>query len=84
MGTQASVESSFDSVLLGGIDDAPVDPKFGSPVTKRIAHRELVFSDSKTWLEYQERFGSGDMFSGIVGEIDRLARDTAVIEVQGL
>ncbi len=71
---RSTVESSYDSILLGGIDDVAVDPKFGSPVNKRITHRELVFTDSKSWLEYQERFGSGDMFSAIVGEIDRLAR----------
>lgn len=79
------VEGSYDSIL-GLTDEAiggPFDPKFGSPVNARVHHRELVFADSKAWLEAQERFGNGDIFGAIVGETDRLARDVALVQTLG-
>ncbi len=77
---RSTVESSYDSILLGGIDDVAVDPKFGSPVNKRITHRELVFTDSKAWLEYQEKYGSGSAgkVPGVWTAACRSARRTRV------
>lgn len=57
--------------------------EFTSPVNRRIQHRELVFKGSASWMEYQERYGSGDVLSSIIGELDKLARDTALMEVMG-
>jgi len=57
--------------------------EFTSPVNRRIQHRELAFRDSTAWLEYQQTYGSGDMLSAIIGELDNLARDTALMEILG-
>lgn len=79
-----AVESVYDSVLLGGDTNIPeAAAKFGSPVSKRIHSRFLVFRDAEAWLQYQTAYGAPDIFSSIIGEIDRLARDVATIEVLG-
>lgn len=84
-GLIAVVRASYDNIIGGDLADMAgvFNKEFTSPVNARIAQRELVFRDSKAWLEYQRRFGDGDIFGAVVGEIDRLSRDVALIEVMG-
>lgn len=69
--------------LTEGVTVSDPAGEFTSPVNRRIHRRELAFKDAAAWIEYQERFGSGDMLSAIIGELDKLARDTALIEIMG-
>ncbi|NIA67578.1 hypothetical protein HBA54_03145 [Pelagibius litoralis] len=82
-----AVRGSFDTLtsddLAGMAEIPPEAAKWGSPVNRRIHHRELVFRDADAWLQYQEKFGDPDLFGSIVGEIDRLARDVAQMEILG-
>lgn len=81
----ATVNAAYDNIVSGGLEEMAgrFDHNYTSPVNARIAHRELVFKDSRAWLAYQRRFGDPDVFGSIIGEIDRLARDTAIMEVLG-
>ncbi len=50
---------------------------------RRIDHRFLVFRSPDDWLAYQERFGSADPFSVMVGHLESMARDIAQLEILG-
>ncbi len=56
---------------------------FRSGVNPRSGNRALNFKGSKAWLEYNREFGSGEPFDAIVNEMDRLALDTAAMEIMG-
>jgi hypothetical protein len=51
--------------------------------TRRQDHRFLVFRNADSWLQYQERFGNPDPFDSMIGHIDNMARDIAVMERLG-
>jgi hypothetical protein len=82
-----AVRGAYETLTTGdlaGLADLPPEiARFDSPVNRRVHHRELAFRDAEAWLEYQERFGDPDLFGSIVGEIDRLARDVAQLEILG-
>lgn len=50
---------------------------------RRLDHRFLVFRNPDDWLAYQERFGTGDAFSVMVGHLEGMARDIARMEILG-
>ena len=54
-----------------------------SQANKRLDHRFLAFKSSKEWLDYSERFGSGDPFSQLMSHVDGMARDIAQMETFG-
>lgn len=82
-----AVRGAYETLTTGdlaGMADVPPEAaKWMSPVNRRVHHRELAFRDARSWMEYQERFGDPDLFGSIVGEIDRLARDVAQLEILG-
>lgn len=45
--------------------------------------RFLIFRDAEAWLEYQDRFGTGNVYDAMMGHIERMSRDIAHIEVLG-
>lgn len=56
----------------------------GSALYRRRAdHRVLHFKDAEGWLAYNAAFGRADPFSTIVGHLDGMARDTALMRVLG-
>jgi hypothetical protein len=50
---------------------------------RRMDHRFLHFKDAKSWMEYQEKFGSPDAFVTMVNHIDKMARDITLLEIMG-
>lgn len=58
-------------------------PGGSSIANRRQDHRFLVFKDGDAWLRYQERFGSGNAFDTMMGHIEGMARETALMEVMG-
>lgn len=60
----------------------------GVPVGRSVAnrhadHRFLAFRSADDWLNYMEEFGSSDPFSTMIGHIDVMARDIALMEILG-
>ncbi len=45
--------------------------------------RFLIFRDADSWLEYQDRFGTGTVYDAMMGHIERMSRDIAHLEVLG-
>jgi hypothetical protein len=46
-------------------------------------HRFLHFTDGEAWLAYHERFGTGSPFDAMMGHIDGMSRDIALMEILG-
>lgn len=82
---QGSLDTMYDDIVTGGLVDmvGPMPDAAKSSVFGRVHHRFLVFRDADSWLAYQKKFGTPDIFSTIIAHIDGLARDTAVMEVLG-
>lgn len=82
-----SLDNVYESATTRGLSDAPGrDPGpglMGSNVNQRANARFLVFKDSTSWLEYQREFGTGNLYEHIITSLDRMARDTALLEILG-
>ena len=75
----------YDTISTDGF--SKVSPS-GQPTGRSLAnrhtdHRFLVFKDGDNWLQYQEKFGSGDPFSVMMAHLDTMSRDIAFLEVLG-
>ena len=46
-------------------------------------HRFFVFKDPDSWMEYQEKFGNSNPFDAMIGHLDNMSRDIAMMEVMG-
>lgn len=55
----------------------------GSLANQRADHRFLIFKSADAWMDYQERFGTGNAFDAMTGHIDGMARDIAMMEILG-
>ena len=49
----------------------------------RLDSRFMVFKDSEQWMQYQKLFGNGDPYSVMMGHIDMMSRDIAVMKKLG-
>ncbi|MGK3808162.1 hypothetical protein ABI003_14880, partial [Enterococcus faecium] len=45
--------------------------------------RFLVFKSADDWMAYQAKFGVGSAYDAMMGHIDGMSRDTALMEVLG-
>lgn len=55
----------------------------GKLANRRADHRFLIFKTADDWLTYQAEFGTGTPFDAMVGHIDAMARDIALMDVLG-
>lgn len=55
----------------------------GKVANKGTQHRVLHFKDADSWIKYQEEFGNPDIFGTVVGHLERMASDTAAMQVWG-
>lgn len=54
-----------------------------SVASRNTDHRFLVFKNADDWMKYQERFGNPNAFDVMIGHIDVMARDIALMERLG-
>lgn len=79
------LENVYDTIKTSGYNKLKQGEmaRLGA-LDKRVAnHRFLEFKDAQSWIEYQEAFGVGTPFDVIVGHIDRMSRDVAMMEIFG-
>lgn len=71
------------------LKDVPADggiPGFKGPgnLAKRLSQsRKLHFKDGGQWYDYHEKYGHGSLFEGVMQQIQRGARNVAVLETYG-
>lgn len=82
---------------LSKLDDRPIiatgkgdfKPNFINPITmssinfKHQSNRFLQFKDGKSWMEYQNEFGSGSVYQTITDHILAVSRETSLMEKFG-
>ena len=78
----------YDSILTEGaskIDPGkvPSSAARGMLANRHAEKRWLHFKNSESWLSYQKKFGSPDLFANATYHLDRMARDIAAIEMLG-
>lgn len=50
---------------------------------QRAEHRFLHFRDADAWLAYNAKFGDNDPFSAMMGHVEGMSRDIALMEILG-
>lgn len=50
---------------------------------RRMDHRFFEFKNFDAWLEYHNTYGSGDVFSVMMGHIDGMSRDISALQILG-
>lgn len=81
-----ALEVVFERVRTDGwIDREASGAAFGKGALFRqhSDHRFLHFRDADAWLEYQRAFGQGDPFAAMMGHVNTMARDIALMEELG-
>lgn len=88
----AFTDDSLDIVLQGVYDTISTnglsDMVPGSAGGKKLANRRqearfLVFKDADSWLEYQEKFGSGNLYATMMDHLRDMSREVALLETLG-
>lgn len=80
-----ALASIHETLRTGGMNQ--LEPGFlgaGKLANKGQDPRSLVFKDSRSWLDYDQKYGSGgDVFATMTGILRARARDTALLEILG-
>lgn len=86
------LQGAYDGVISGrhlkanAGDENDLKFVFKGPgnLAKRVSeHRILHFRDADAWFDYNERFGRGDLMTAFTGDLERAARNTALMETWG-
>ncbi len=82
---EPALEAAWRNITSNGLDSATPGAFTGSgKVANRYSdHRFLIFKSADDWLEYNDRFGAGDVFDAITGHIESMSRDIAAMRVLG-
>lgn len=78
------LSKAYDNITSAGDPDS----EWGQRPTRALANeridsRQLHFKSSKAWMEYNDEFGSADVFNSVVKYIDRMSRDIAMMRRLG-
>ena len=84
LNTEVLLADIYETIISEGFNKMdPTKTLRGSLGNRRTDHRFLKFKDPVAWLEYQEKFGTGTVFDVMMGHIDAMSRDIAVMERLG-
>lgn len=86
--TQQSLELAlrdvFETIRSDGWKDrAPGGMGSGALANRRGDARFLIFKSADDWMAYADQFGAGSAFDAMMGHIDGMSRDVAMLEVLG-
>lgn len=74
----------YETIRTNGLADMVPGAAGGKKLANRRQEaRFLVFKDAGSWLEYQERFGSSNLFGTMMEHLHGMARDIALLEGLG-
>lgn len=81
-----SLRHVFETITTGGLNkvkDFSV-PRLGRKLSRRHSERRfLYFKDAESWIDYQNEFGRGDVFTTLTDYINSMANDIATMERLG-
>lgn len=75
----------YDTLATNGLNKLkPGSRGTGNLLINRHNHKRVLhFKDADSWLEYNDQYGSSDLFGTIMGHFDNMASDIAQLEVLG-
>lgn len=76
----------YDTISTGGLNKAKdfTVPRLGTKLSRKGSERRFLhFKDGQAWVDYQNRFGRGDIFANFTDYIDSYSNDIAVMEMLG-
>ena len=81
---QVALRQVWETIRSEGWNTREAGTFAGGKLANRHADsRFLIFKSADDWMDYQERFGAGSAFDSMMGHIDYMARDTAMMEILG-
>ncbi|PTR07859.1 MULTISPECIES: hypothetical protein [Novosphingobium] len=81
---EAALRDVFETIRSEGWNDRnPGGMGASSLANRRSDARFLVFKNADDWMRYNETFGAGSAFDAMMGHIDGMSRDIAMLEVLG-
>lgn len=83
---EQALRQVFETITTHGlnkVEDFTV-PRLGRKLSRRHSERRfLYFKDADSWINYQNEFGRGDVFTTLTDYIDTMANDVAVMQRLG-
>lgn len=77
------LEEAYKTLSQDGANKADQNVT-SSNISDRLSHqRRLYYADSSAWLSANKKYGSDNPFSQYISWMDRMAKDTALMEVYG-
>lgn len=84
---KAAAREAYDAITSegwAGRDLGQGGGAFGQKLARRRTdHRFFVFKSADDWVKYHEKFGNGDVFSVMMGHLDGMSRDIALLQILG-
>lgn len=82
---EAALRDAYESISMEGANKRQAGKYRGSGAIgkKYNHHRFLVFKDGDSWMQYNQKFGMGEPFDIMMGHIDAMSRDIAIMEILG-
>ncbi len=84
------LDETYDKIVTNGMTDVISAGEITTGFTvrravgnKRQQSRFLVFRNADAWFEYQEQFGTGNVFEAIMHHVDGMSRDIALMKTLG-
>lgn len=80
-----ALEGVYENIASNGTKAIDFDGMAFKKATanKRMDSRFLIFKSADDWMAYQEIFGNGDVYSILMGHIDNMTRDIALMKKLG-
>lgn len=81
---ELALRDVFETIRSDGWKDrAPGGMGSGALANRRGDARFLIFKSADDWMAYADEFGAGSAFDAMMGHIDGMSRDVAMMEVLG-
>ncbi len=78
------LQGVYETIRTNGLADMVPGAAGGRKLANRRQDaRFLVFKDADSWLEYQDRFGSGNLFATMMDHLRDMSREVALLETLG-
>lgn len=81
---ELALRDVFETIRTDGWNDrSPGGMGRGSLANRRGEGRFLIFKSADDWMAYAAKFGAGNAFDAMMGHVDGMARDIAMMEILG-
>lgn len=83
---EKSLDYSYETITSHGLNKAKdlTAPMLGKKLSRKGSEKRfLYFKDADSWIDYNQEFGKGDIFTTLTDHIQSKAHDIALMEVMG-